>query len=95
MNHADDSVDGEDERDASARIVQLGRPDDLPQDGVDLFRSGDRQNDLLFRLDRHAEDLVVFVDPGPAPEEHGAAWRAGFDRRLEDRAPPALPNGAR
>jgi hypothetical protein len=67
MGHADDCLHGEDERDASARTVQLGGPDDFPQDGVDLFRPGDRQDDFLSGSIDMPEIFSCSWIPAPRP----------------------------
>src|SRR5690606_2064158 len=94
MRDTDDLLDRQDEGNAAAGVVELAGLDDRGEDRVDLRRPRDGQHDLLLRLDRHAENLLLLVDAGATPVQHGAAARARLDRRLEDRAAPPLPNDA-
>src|SRR5690606_30192126 len=94
MRHSADLLDSDHERDPPAGVVELGCAHDLSQDGVDLVLVDDRQHNLFLRLDRHAEDLFLFVDARPAPEKNGATARSGLHGRLEHRAPPSLSDDA-
>src|SRR5690606_25706954 len=94
MRHTDHTVDGQHERDPSPGVVQLRGAHDLIEHGVDLVRVNQGQHDLLLRLDRHAEDLLLLVDARATPEEDRSAACAGFHGRLQHAAAPTLANDA-
>ena len=88
VRYADNLLYVHDEREAMPGQIELRRSHDLFQHGVVLVGVGHRQHDLLLRLDGHPEDLLLFMNPRPAPKEDGAASRAGLHGRLEHSAAP-------
>src|SRR5690606_13566266 len=91
---AGDRLDREDEGEAVTGSAQLGGAHDFLEDRILLLRQGDREDDLLLRLDLDPEDLLLLVAADAAAEQHGAALRARIDRGLEHRTAPSLAHDA-
>src|SRR5690606_28450154 len=89
---ADDLIDRKHEGHAVAGRLEVRCANDLAEDRLDLVRLNERQDDFLLRFDRHAEDLLLLVDPGSAAHEHGAPACTGFDGRLKHAAAPTFAN---